>query len=182
MICLTAAVAICSTYAFIPPAHARELQCGLLEHAHSDACYTQVTSKNVPVCSKEKLDVHKHSSDCYDASGDLICGYADFVVHHHDDACYDEDGALWCTLPQISVHQHGESCYRLETVENTEDVGTTEEKEPELICKIPEVTYHQHDASCYRPKENAAADETEGDSSEEAEPELICEIPEVTYH
>lgn len=182
MICLTAAVAICSTYAFIPPAHARELQCGLLEHAHSDACYTQVTSKNVPVCSKEKLDVHKHSSDCYDASGDLICGYADFVVHHHDDACYDEDGALWCTLPQISVHQHGESCYRLETVENTEDVGTTEEKEPALICEIPEVTYHQHDASCYRPKENAATDETEGDSSEEAEPELICEIPEVTYH
>ena len=82
MICLTAAVAICSTYAFIPPAHARELQCVLLEHAHSDACYTQVTSKNVPVCSKEKLDVHKHSSACYDASGDLICGYVDswFII------------------------------------------------------------------------------------------------------
>ena len=171
-------------YVPLPSAQARELQCTLAEHTHSEACYASAV-ENVPICSEETLGVHKHSKECYDASGTLICGYADFVIHHHDDACYAEDGTLWCQLPQISVHQHGENCYQLETIadnETVENANFAEEKEPELICEIPEVTYHEHDANCYRPKASDGTEEAEGISSEETEPELICEIPEVTYH
>ena len=42
--------------------------------------------------------LHAHTEDCYDANGDIICGYADFVVHTHDSTCYSDSGMLICPL------------------------------------------------------------------------------------
>ena len=86
--CLAAVVVFCTTYALILPAITMEKHCGLTEHTHTDACYTQVTAieKKVPVCTAERLGIHKHTDTCYDADGKLICGQADYVVHHHDAA------------------------------------------------------------------------------------------------
>lgn len=59
-----------------------------------------------------QVEVHQHTADCYDAEGNLICGYADYVAHVHDpELCYDENGDLVCQLPEIIPHEHDDSCY-----------------------------------------------------------------------
>ncbi len=58
------------------------------------------------------VEVHTHTADCYDADGNLICGYADYILHVHDEElCYDENGELVCTLPEIIPHEHDDNCY-----------------------------------------------------------------------
>ena len=106
--CLAAVVVFCTTYALILPAITLEKQCDIPEHTHTDACYTQVMSREmtVPVCSAETLEIHQHTADCYDSDGNLTCGYANFVVHRHDSTCYDENGNLWCPLPEIDAQKH----------------------------------------------------------------------------
>lgn len=172
---LACVVVFCTVYALILPAITLEKQCDIPEHTHTDDCYTQVTSveSKVPVCSPETLRIHQHTPECYNADGNLICGYANFVVHHHDSACYGENGNLWCPLPEIETHQHTDSCYdktgwtseeddiftddsdEWEQVPNsglpTEPVVSIpeEDTEPVLICEKPEVILHQHTPECY---------------------------------
>ncbi|MCI7019473.1 MAG: fibro-slime domain-containing protein [Clostridiales bacterium] len=170
--CLAAVVVFCTTYALILPAITMEKHCGLTEHIHTDACYTQVTAieKKVPVCTAERLGIHQHTDTCYDADGKLICGQADYVVHHHDAACYDENGVLWCPLPETEAHQHTDSCYSKpepaeETVHTHTDGCYTLERgdllcqehvhtdacyaeTTKLICDVEESAGHQHDESC----------------------------------
>ena len=148
---LACVVVFCTTYALILPAITMEKQCDIPEHTHTEACYTQVTSveKKVPVCSAETLEIHQHADSCYDADGNLICGYANFVVHHHDAACYDENGVLWCPLPEIEGHQHSDSCYFVpeqdpQTVHTHTDACYTQER-GDLICQE-----HMHTDACYR--------------------------------
>ena len=169
---LACVVVFCTTYALILPAITMEKQCDIPEHTHTEACYTQVTSveKKVPVCSAETLEIHQHADSCYDADGNLICGYANFVVHHHDAACYDENGVLWCPLPEIEGHQHSDSCYFVpeqdpQTVHTHTDACYTQERgdlicqehmhtdacyteTTVLICGLEESAGHQHDESC----------------------------------
>ena len=149
---LGSVVVFCTTYALILPAITMERGCQIPEHTHTDACYTQVSSvcKMVPVCTPETLEIHHHTADCYDADGEVSCGYADFVVHTHDAECYDENGKLWCPLPEIATHEHTEACYA--------QVGG------ELICGHDETDGsegHTHDESCY------------GEDGE-----LLCPLPE----
>ena len=170
--CLAAVVVFCTTYALILPAITMEKHCGLTEHTHTDACYTQVTAieKKVPVCTAERLGIHQHTDTCYDADGKLICGQADYVVHHHDAACYDENSVLWCPLPETEAHQHTDSCYSKpepaeETVHTHTDGCYTLERgdllcqehvhtdacyaeTTKLICDVEESAGHQHDESC----------------------------------
>ena len=155
--CLAAVVVFCTTYALILPAITLEKQCDIPEHTHTDACYTQVMSREmtVPVCSAETLEIHQHTADCYDSDGNLTCGYADFVVHRHDSTCYDENGNLSCPLPEIEAHQHTDSCY----------TQPDEPVNPVLICEKPEVTLHEHNADCFRD-----------------DGYLICEMLEVLEH
>ena len=82
-----------------------------------------------------RYEVHKHTQACYDAGGNLICGYADVVIHQHNDDCYDAEGKLVCTLPEVKLHkQHEASCY-------------TEQNE--LVCGLTEGEDHTHSDSCY---------------------------------
>lgn len=170
--CLAAVVVFCTTYALILPAITLEKQCDIPEHTHTDACYTQVMSREmtVPVCSAETLEIHQHTADCYDSDGNLTCGYANFVVHRHDSTCYGENGNLWCPLPEIEAHQHTGSCYVQpeKTVEevhaHTDACYTLEQgaltcqqhvhtdacytETPVLVCGLEESAGHQHDESC----------------------------------
>ena len=144
-------VVFCTVYALILPAITLEKgACEIPEHTHSDACYTQVTTR-------EKRN--------------LICTVnADTVIHHHDSACYDAEGKLWCPLPEIEPHAHTESCYAVpeadapEVHSHTDDCYTMERGEltctehvhtdgcytetSTLICGLEESDGHQHGESC----------------------------------
>ena len=139
---LAGVVVFCTTYALILPAITLEKQCDIP---------AQVTSveKRVPVCSAETLEIHRHTADCYDADGNLTCGYADFVVHSHDSTCYDENGVLWCPLPEVEVHQHTESCYAVPETEASAELHTHTDacytmERGELTCG-----QHVHTDKCY---------------------------------
>lgn len=83
--------------------------------------------------------VHQHTGDCYNDTGGLICGKADYVIHTHTEGCYDENGVLVCPLEEHGdgeMHTHGDGCY---------------DEEGNLTCTTPEVVdTHVHDDSCFR--------------------------------
>lgn len=161
-------------------------KCGLEEHIHSDACYEWVTAEygSDAACTPETLHIHEHEAACYDETGVLTCGYADFLIHTHDAICYDEAGNLRCELEEIPAHEHDDSCYAdtdliglhspSDAVENL--ICEEEERishihksscydgDGILICKKLEIREHQHTQKCF--------------SGEVQEKRLICEIPE----
>ena len=153
---LSAVVVFCTIYALTLPAVTMERSCPIPEHTHSDNCYAQVTTvvKPVPVCNTETLDIHRHHPSCYDAEGNCVCGYADFVVHRHDSACYDESGNFWCRLPQIEVHFHGAECYLIPEAEPQEVHVHTEDcyflERGDLICTESTEPEHTHSPECYQ--------------------------------
>ena len=180
---LGSVVVFCTTYALILPAITMERECQIPEHTHTGACYTQVSSvrKVVPVCTPETLEIHQHTADCYDASGEVNCGYANFVVHTHDAECYDENGALWCLLPEIRTHEHTEACYA--------QVGG------KLICGHEESDGsdgHMHDGDCYGEDGELQCPLSESEAVEEhhhtdacyaeEHSELACERAEIILH
>lgn len=132
---LAAVVVFVTTYMLILPAITLEnnVVCGKEEHTHTEDCYTTKPETKELTCTLESLELHKHTSACYDAEGNLICGIADYVVHTHDDNCYDENGKLICALAETKEHQHTDSCY----------------SEGELICAEQEVILHSHTDNCY---------------------------------
>ena len=197
---LAGVVVFCTTYALILPAITLEKQCDIPEHTHTDACYAQVTSveKRVPMCSAETLEIHQHTADCYDADGNLTCGYADFVVHRHDSRCYDEKGSLWCPLPEIEAHRHTADCYALpEEHTHAEGCYTSVRGDlvcgehvhtdacytetPELACGLEESEEHQHDENCYETSRERTcdidSDHSHTDACYEWEQVLSCDLP-----
>ena len=202
---LASVVVFCTTYALILPAITLEKRCDIPEHTHTDACYAQVTSveKRVPVCGAQTLEIHRHTADCYDGSGNPTCGYADFVVHRHDSGCYDEKGNLWCPLPEIAAHRHTADCYALPE-KTSQDVHTHTDscyaltrgnlvcgehvhtdacytETAVLICGLEESEEHQHDQSCYETTRELTcgvdSDHTHTDDCYEWERVLSCDLP-----
>lgn len=175
---LAAGVVLCTSYAMILPAiTAENLQCGLPEHTHGEACYTQVTtvSQNIPVCAP----IHRHFEECYNAEGEISCGYACFVVHTHGEICYDPEGNLLCTLPEIEAHTHTEDCYVADGELTCDQAEILLHKHiPECydgdgirICGQPEVLEHRHTEECFEMVEEPADTET-----------LTCTLPEDETH
>lgn len=197
---LAGVVVFCTTYALILPAITLEKQCDIPEHTHTDACYAQVKSveKRVPACSAKTLEIHRHTADCYDADGNLTCGYADFVVHSHDSRCYDEKGSLWCPLPEIEAHRHTADCYALpEEHTHAEGCYTSVRGDlvcgehvhtdacytetPVLACGREESEEHRHDESCYETSREltcgADSDHSHTDACYKWEQVLSCDLP-----
>ena len=156
-----------------------------------------------------QLQVHEHKTECKDAEGNLICGFADYVVHQHNDDCYDEEGLLSCRLPQVEAHTHEEACYQEEKLlvcEIQETPGHTHtgecygkgeeegQEEPVLICTQEETEGHQHTDSCYQIRKVLACGKLElhthdeklcyeeRGEGEEKERILICPIPVLEEH
>ena len=148
------------------------------------------------------LDLHEHTSGCYDTEGELTCGYADFVVHTHTADCYDDSGALICPLPEIAEHTHTDECYTEERVlvcaleetqtaehEHTDGCYTVREG-AQPVCGLTEGEGHVHTADCYAEAEPVLiCEQAEGEEHThtaecyaEAEPELICGLEESEPH
>lgn len=160
----------------------------------------------IPAFTQEKInlsldctvDFHHHTEDCYTESGELICGYADYVIHQHNDLCYDNGGSLICTLPESEDHIHSDSCYtQIKTlictvgdeehihdescykIENVLSCGKDElhthteecyDENNNLICGKLELKKHTHDAQCLKEvQEESSTDE----SSDETVNEMI---------
>lgn len=211
---LACVVVFCTAYALILPAITLENkpQCGKNEHTHTEECYTQITdeSKTLPVCTLEKLGLHKHTDACLDKNGAYCCGYSDFVVHKHDASCLDEDGNLWCPLPEIKAHTHDESCYAKEEIKETHKhtdkcyimergklTCTTPEGEGahthsveagcydengELICKLKENSGHQHTDECYEQNKKLICELPTESVSGEEQKKTICNKEEIILH
>ncbi|MDD6502328.1 MAG: hypothetical protein PUF46_02230, partial [Oscillospiraceae bacterium] len=169
---LAAVVVFCTTYALILPAITlEEPVCGLEEHAHTEACYTQVTSVEELelVCAEP---VHVHDDTCYETVQTLICPLED-ENHQHDESCYETTVQLICEQPE---HEHTDACY--ETVTVPVDTKT-------LTCTIPEDENHTHTALCYGTWELTCGQEAhehteacyaaETDYSAESDPEADLE-------
>lgn len=140
----------------------KSTECPIPEHTHTAQCYAQASSAEAAqlLCSKEALGIHTHDEACYDAGGNLACGYADYVVHEHDAACYDSAGDLLCTLPELREHLHDDSCYEV-----TESGRT-------LRCAMPEIVLHTH--TPYTPGDSSSCFDVNGS--------CICGKPQVTAH
>ncbi len=139
------------------------------------------------------LTVHEHTPECWDAEGNQICGYADYVVHVHNDDCYGEDGALVCTLREVYPHTHQDSCYE----ELRTPICGQEEAQPhvhteacylreqgELTCTQAE---HTHGPDCFLREEVLTCDKTEqehvhNDSCYTVSRELSCGLEESEEH
>ena len=97
-----------------------DLTCGFEEHAHSDACYTQVLT-----CDLQEAEGHAHTDACYEKV--LVCDEEEGDDHVHTDACYEKQ--LKCGLEESEGHAHSAACY-----------------EKQLTCSTPE---HTHTDACY---------------------------------
>ena len=161
--CLAAVVVFCTTYALILPAITLEKKCEIPEHTHTDACYTQVTTreKRNPICAVK----------------------ADVVVHRHDSACYDAEGNLWCTLPEVEAHRHTDACYTVPEVHSHTDACYTQER-GECICTESTEPAHRHSDACYGETSVliCGEDHEHGESCYEIQRELICSLTEEPAH
>ncbi len=228
-------VVFCTVYALILPAITLEKppDCGIPEHIHTAECYTKVVTEAVTetetvseneavpltepetetvrgstvmlICTPESLGIHKHTDDCFDVDGNLLCGYADFLVHEHDSSCFDESGSLWCSLPEVFTHRHTRDCYIYPEAAESEDGGlydffggmdgtlpdepigpdggedlfgielTSEDGTDEFEIQLEAADY---DA------DGEAEDEEDSEDEEEAEPEpvLVCGEDDVILH
>ena len=187
---LSGVVVFCTTYALILPAITMEKKCEIPEHTHTEACYTQVTSreKSVLACQVEAdVVVHKHDSACWDENGSLVCTLPEIELHRHTDSCY--------TIPE--VHTHGEACYTSERgdlicTQSTEPQHTHSEdcyqETRDLVCGMSESTGHTHGAECYDGEGNLICGQEEsqghvhGEACYEVSRQLICGQTEGPAH
>lgn len=80
--------------------------CGIEEHTHSDACYTEKLT-----CGQEETDGHTHTDACYHTERVLSCGQEESEAHQHTDACYTEQRTLVCGQQEKAAHHHTSACY-----------------------------------------------------------------------
>ena len=187
---LSGVVVFCTTYALILPAITMEKKCEIPEHTHTEACYTQVTSreKSVLACKVEAdVVVHQHDSACWDGNGSLVCTLPEIELHRHTDSCY--------TIPE--VHTHSEACYTSERgdlicTQSTEPQHTHSEacyqETRNLVCGMPESTGHTHGEECYDGEGNLICGQEEsqghvhGEECYEVSRQLICGQTEEPAH
>ena len=187
---LSGVVVFCTTYALILPAITMEKKCEIPEHTHTEACYTQVTSrgKSVLACKVEAdVVVHQHDSACWDENGSLVCTLPEIELHRHTDSCY--------TIPE--VHTHGEACYTSERgdlicTQSTEPQHTHTEacyqETRDLVCGMSESTGHTHGEECYDGEGNLICGQEEsqghvhGEACYEVSRQLICGQTEEPAH
>lgn len=190
-----------------------DAMCGYPEHIHTDECVvsktlicgypeddTQDEEQRIIVCTPIQ---HIHTEACFDETGSLVCGYADFVIHSHNQSCFNEWGELICTLPEILPHEHTDECYYSETIwhcgfeETAEQPGHAHsdecyQTEQALICALEENEEHTHGEECYNTVSTliCAVPETEPteghihtpDCEHEEIKTLICPLTEAVEH
>lgn len=81
-------------------------KCGVEEHIHSDACYTDTL-----VCGMEESAGHTHSDACYQTESTLVCGMEESEEHVHDESCYATSQTLICGQEESAGHTHTDVCH-----------------------------------------------------------------------
>ena len=135
------------------------------EHKHTEACYTNVETKEL-VCQVPEEESHTHGDSCYTENKQLICTVQESEGHVHTDdcvgiiaeevtgnVCHPEEGAehthtddcvgiiseavtgIVCGEEETEGHTHGDECYTVSS---------------ELTCTLPETEGHAHGDECYR--------------------------------
>lgn len=197
---LACIVVFCTVYALILPAITADYKCRMEEHTHSRECYRQISSPTLVMqCSMQSLHIHSHTPSCYDAEGNLICGYADYVIHTHNESCYDMQGNLVCPLPEIREHIHTESCYAPDSdgeavricgkdlIQAHVHTGGCYDENGRLACGKLETYEHTHSDNCFSEAPlplTCTLSEDENHIHTDlcyGEWELICGIPEHTH-
>lgn len=146
-----------------------------------DTGSNETPEENILDC---KLEIHAHTSGCYDQEEKLTCGYADYVVHTHDTNCYDRSGALACKLPEVKEHTHESSCYQ--QVTNHTHGESCYQTENLLTCGQEENAGHTHGEDCYQTSPICGQDEnaghTHGDGCYQTMTSLNCGQEESADH
>lgn len=158
---LASVVVFCTTYALILPAITMEgYVCGVTAHQHDENCYAigPPGQLRTLVCDGGLSALHQHEDSCY-TEGVLTCGYADYILHRHTEDCRDGEGRLICPLPEIAGHLHDESCWQQPHVHGT-DCYTWQQGQ--LICTIEEGAVHTHDDSCRVARQELVCTQAEG--------------------
>ena len=138
-------------------------------HQHDDSCLA-VRLNPILTCTREEIEGHIHTDDCYEWESVLTCdeteGPEPFrpeepVVtpepaqpgepHVHTDECYEITRLLVCQEEELALHTHGPECY--ETVHVDDGQGGLEEREV-LTCTLPVVIEHQHTEECVQTVES----------------------------
>jgi len=186
---LAVLVAFLTLYALILPAITLEQHgCELEEHIHGPECFAQVLSTREAL---RECRPHLHEDFCFDAEGELICGYADFYVHEHDASCFDAEGELLCCLPELKAHIHTEECFAAAPA--PEPAAESHQHEAScysrsLICQEEEGVPHLHTEDCFREESRLICplEEEEGHLHEalcfDEAGLLICELEEGHIH
>jgi len=188
---LAVVVVFCTTYMLILPGTTMEKTqiCGLEEHSHTDACYTQPQAK-LTGCQTAAIVVHQHGNLCQDADGVLICPLTEQTVHIHDNSCYTQEMVLVC----VAEHVHSEACVKTEETKTCtleESQGHTHGEgcfaDQTLICELPEMEGHSHGEACFTITEIPCAEPTAEDHAHEEacwqqQNKLICTKQELQLH
>ena len=175
---LAAVVVFCTVYALILPAitlnHTPE--CGLAEHVHGEACYTENRAltctipehthtdvcwgeERVLICDLEESPGHTHNEACYQEVRELVCGLEEGEDHTHTEECWSVHKELICEQEESEGHTHSDACYETRRVllcglEEHSHEDACFEVVRELTCGIPE---HIHSDACYHTPESTAA-------------------------
>lgn len=113
-----------TTYALILPAITMEAEtiCGKVSHSHSTECYD---AEGNLICL---LEEHEHDLLCFAQTKvtepDFLCGY--YYEHEHNDDCYLPNGCIICTLIE---HEHTDECLP----EPVSDVKRMTDSEDEIV-------------------------------------------------
>ena len=179
--CLAILVVLCTAYVLSMPAITmeRDAVCGLDEHIHTEACYTEVPAL---ICGLDEQPGHMHSEDCFTPEGELVCEQPESEGHTHDESCYSSDFVLTCGLQE---HMHTEACYA-ESAEDAEEfadftVGTSEEESTDFTVDMNEEELADETVMDVEPEaegEEEPADETAADAELEEKSETEKEEEE----
>lgn len=119
---------------------AADMNCGKVEHSHSDDCYAVIEHEHGDESSECYSD-HEHNARCKREDHIHSTETCAYVEHVHGDACYsahrhsDDCKALDCDRN----HRHRDSCYVNICGKDRNDLDLScgyEENEPEYSCEI----------------------------------------------
>ena len=137
-------------------------------HQHDDTCLA-VRLNPILTCTREEIEGHVHTDDCYEWESVLTCDEEETdpswpeapiaapepgqpeEPHVHTDECYEITYLLVCQEEEAVLHTHGPECY--ETVHVDDGQGGLEEREV-LTCTLPVVIEHQHTEECVQTVES----------------------------
>lgn len=132
-------------------------------HQHDETCLA-VRLNPILTCTREEIEGHAHTDDCYEWESVLTCEETEEPApfrpeepvvtpepaqpeepHVHTDECYEITLLLDCQEGSAILHTHESECYDIVSVDDGQ--GGLEEREV-LTCTLPVVIEHQHTDRC----------------------------------